>query len=90
MRDPLKRRFALAALLVPRFQADHGNNNLETIFDPVAELLQQRRNTLVRSLVLVFESPALGHVFDRQQDLLGLFARPIDLPRIEQHHPSSN
>ena len=90
MRHPLKRRLALAALLVPRFQADHGNNNLQTIFDPVAELLQQRRNTLVRSRVLVLESPALGHVFDRQQDLLCLFAGPIDLPRIEQHHPSSN
>ena len=48
----------------------------------MAEFLQQRRNTLVRSRVLVLESPALGHVFDRQQDLLCLFAGPIDLPRI--------
>jgi len=56
----------------------------------MAELLQQRRDTLVRSRVLVFESPLLGHVLDRHQDLVCVAAGPIDLPRIEQHHPSSN
>ena len=45
---------------------------------------------LVRSRVLVLEFPLLGHVFDRHQDLVCVVAGPIDLPRIEHHHPSSN
>ncbi len=48
------------------------------------------RDTLVRSRVLVLEPHALGHVFDRQQDLLYVVAGPIDLPRVEHHHPSSD
>jgi hypothetical protein len=65
MRHPLKRRLAFAALVVPRFETDHRNNDLQAVFDPVAELLQQHRDTLVRSRVLVLESPLLGYVFDR-------------------------
>jgi hypothetical protein len=65
MRHPLKRSLAFAALVVPRFKTDHGNNDLQAVFDPVAELLQQHGDTLMRSRVLVLESPLLGHVFDR-------------------------
>ena len=32
----------------------------------------------------------LGHVFDRHQNLVCVVAGPIDLARIEHHHPSSN
>ena len=45
-------------------------NNLQAVPDPVAELLQQRRDPLVRSRALVLESPALGEVLDRQQELV--------------------
>ena len=90
MRHPLKRRPALAAPMVPRFETDHGNNDLQAVFDPVAELLQQRLDTLVRGRVLMLEPLLLGHVFDRHQDLLCLVAGPIDLPCIEHHHSSSN
>src|SRR5450631_4344702 len=86
MRHPLERRFALVALLVPRFQTDHGNNNLQTVFDPVAELLQQHRDTLMRRRVLALKPHAPGDVFEPQEDQLYLVARPINLARVEAHY----
>src|ERR1019366_2100062 len=72
----LNRRLALAALLVARFQADHGNNNLQAVFDPVGQLLQQHADTLASDRMLALKPHALGDVFDRQQDQLYLVARP--------------
>src|SRR5674476_1701346 len=85
MRHPLKRRLALAALLVARFQADHGNNSLQVVFDPVSKLLQQRSDTLASDRMLALKPHALGDVFDRQEDQLYLVARPINLARAEAH-----
>jgi hypothetical protein len=36
MRHPLKGRLALANLMAARFEADHGRNDLQAVFDPVA------------------------------------------------------
>jgi hypothetical protein len=38
-------------------------------------------DTLVRSRVLALKSRALGDVFDRQEDLLYLVARPVNFAR---------
>jgi len=67
MRHPLKRRLALAALLVARFQADHGNNNLQAVFDPVGQLLQQRADTLAsdRMLALSFTRSVTSSIASR-------------------------
>src|SRR5664280_697437 len=85
MRHSLKRRLALAALLVARFQADHGTNNLQTVFDPVGQLLQQHADTLASDRMLALKPHALGDVFDRQQDQLYLVAKPINFARVEAH-----
>jgi hypothetical protein len=86
MRDPLKRRFALAALVAPRFNPDHCCDNLQAVLDPVGQLLHQHGDTLMCDCVLAFQSRTLGDVFDRQQDLLYLVARAIDLARVEHHY----
>ncbi len=86
MRHPFKCRLALADILVARFQADHGNNNLQTVFDSVGQLLQQHADTLACDRVLALKPHALGDVFDCQKDQLYLVARPINLARVEAHY----
>ena len=65
MRDPFKRRFALAALVAPRFNADHCRDYLQAVLDPVGQLLQQHADTLASDRVLALKPHALGDVFDR-------------------------
>jgi hypothetical protein len=67
MRDPFRRRFALAALVAARL--NHCRNRLKAVLDPVGQLLHQHADTLVRDHVLAFEPRALRGVFDRQEDL---------------------
>ena len=86
MRDPFKRRFALAALVAPRFNNDHCRDRLQAVLDPVGQLLHQHADTLMRDRVLALQPHALGDVFDRQEDLLYLVARPINLARVEHHY----
>jgi hypothetical protein len=70
MRDPLKRRFSLAALVALRFNPDHCSDQLQAVLDPVCQLLQQYADTLVRGRVLLLKPHALGDVLDREEDLL--------------------
>lgn len=65
MRDPFKRRFALAALVAPRFNADHCRDDLQAVLDPVGQFLQQHADMLASDRVLALEPDALGGVFDR-------------------------
>jgi hypothetical protein len=44
----------------------------------VGQLLQQHADTLAGDRMLALESRAFGDVFDRQEDLLYLVARPIN------------
>jgi hypothetical protein len=48
--------------------------------------LQQHADTLVRGRVLALKPRALGDVFDRQEDLLYLVVRPINLARVERYY----
>ena len=86
MRDSLERRLALAALVAPRFNADHCGDNLQAVLDPVGQLLQQQADTLAGNRVLALKPHALGDVLDRQEDLLYLVATPMNFARVEHHH----
>jgi hypothetical protein len=52
----------------------------------VRQLLQQHADTLVRGRVLALKPRALGNVFDRQEDLLCLVIRPVNLARVERYY----
>ena len=86
MRDPLKRRLALVALAVPRFNPGHCGDKLQAILDPMCQLLQQYADTLMRGRMLALKLCALGDIIDRQEDLLYLAATPVNLARVERHY----
>jgi len=60
--------------------------NCRAVLDPVRQLLQQHADTLVCGRVLALKSRALGDVFDRQEDLLCLVIRPVNLARVERYY----
>ena len=62
------------------------SDKLQAVLDPVCQLLQQHADTLVRGRVLALKPRGLGDVFDRQEDLFYLVARPVNLARIEHHY----
>src|SRR5208337_4810615 len=85
MRDSFKGSFALVALLTPCFKHDHCRYRLQAVLNPVCHLLQKHADMLARGGVLARKSCALRDIFDRQEDLLYLVPRTINLAGVEHH-----